>query len=89
VAEARRIALVVIALLEGAFILCRATKSTEPMRAAGQAAVAVLRGALLFHDDGPTASSAVPAQPPAGGSLCHPETKWALRECHDAELSAG
>jgi len=44
-ADARSTAQVVIALLEGAFILCRATKSIEPMHAAGQAAIAAVRDA--------------------------------------------
>jgi len=42
-AESRRLALAVIALLEGAFVLCRATRSTEPVVSAGEAAVTVVR----------------------------------------------
>ena len=45
-AAARELALVVIALLEGAFLLGRAARSTEPMDAAGRAAVAMVRAAL-------------------------------------------
>jgi low temperature requirement protein LtrA len=45
-AESRRLALTVIALLEGAFVLCRATRSTDPMASAGEAAVTVVRSAL-------------------------------------------
>jgi AcrR family transcriptional regulator len=41
-ARARRTALVIIALLEGAFVLCQATRSVEPMRSAGEAAAAVV-----------------------------------------------
>jgi AcrR family transcriptional regulator len=41
--EARRLALSVIALLEGSFILARATKDTEPVRAAGRTAVDAVR----------------------------------------------
>jgi AcrR family transcriptional regulator len=44
--ESRRLALTVIALLEGAFVLCQATRSTEPMASAGVAAVTVVRAAL-------------------------------------------
>jgi AcrR family transcriptional regulator len=36
----------VVALLEGAFVLARATKATRPMEAAGAAAVALLKGEL-------------------------------------------
>jgi AcrR family transcriptional regulator len=39
---AREVAFVVLSLLEGAFLFCRALKSTEPMRVAGAAAVAAL-----------------------------------------------
>jgi AcrR family transcriptional regulator len=35
-------ALAVIAALEGAFVLCRASRSTEPMRAAGEMAAALV-----------------------------------------------
>lgn len=45
-AEARELAVTVIALLEGAFVLSRALKSTEPMDAAGATATAVTRAAL-------------------------------------------
>jgi AcrR family transcriptional regulator len=44
--SSRRIALAVIALLEGAFILCRAARQTEPMVAARDAASAVVESAL-------------------------------------------
>lgn len=37
-------ALAVIAALEGAFVLCRASRSTEPMQAAGAMAVALVAG---------------------------------------------
>jgi hypothetical protein len=43
---ARRLALVVITSLEGAFVLCQATKSLEPMEAAGQAAADAIAHAL-------------------------------------------
>ncbi|MGW5433277.1 TetR/AcrR family transcriptional regulator [Streptomyces sp. NPDC004059] len=43
---ARETASSVIALLEGAFMLGRAARSTEPVRAAGTAAVAIVRAAL-------------------------------------------
>ncbi|HEX3793673.1 MAG TPA: TetR/AcrR family transcriptional regulator [Acidimicrobiales bacterium] len=45
-AESRRLALTVIALLEGAFVLGRATRSVEPMASAAEAAVTVVRRAL-------------------------------------------
>jgi AcrR family transcriptional regulator len=38
-------ALAVIAALEGAFVLCRASRSTEPMRAAGEMAAALVAAA--------------------------------------------
>ncbi|UUY05414.1 TetR/AcrR family transcriptional regulator [Svornostia abyssi] len=44
--QARPLALAVIALLEGAFLLCRTLQSTEPMDAAADAAVALVRTAL-------------------------------------------
>jgi len=40
--QARSLALSVLAILEGAFLLCRSLRSTEPMRAAGASAVALL-----------------------------------------------
>ena len=43
---ARELALTFLALLEGAFVLCRAARSTEAMEAAGRAAVASTREAL-------------------------------------------
>ena len=39
------LALTMLCLLEGAFLFCRALKSTEPMHVAGRAAVAALRAA--------------------------------------------
>lgn len=41
-ARARELSLSILALLEGAFLLCRTLRSTEPMTAAGAAAVALL-----------------------------------------------
>lgn len=41
-ARARELALSVLGLIEGAFLLCRTLRSTEPMAAAGRAAVALL-----------------------------------------------
>jgi hypothetical protein len=43
--DARRLAFTVIALLEGGFLLCRATKSTEPLLAAGHTAMTAARQA--------------------------------------------
>jgi AcrR family transcriptional regulator len=45
-ARARALALSVLALLEGAFLLSRSLRSTEPMNAAGEAAVALLSAEL-------------------------------------------
>ncbi len=45
-ATARALAIGTIAGLEGAFVLCRALRSTEPMEVAGAVAVAQLRAAL-------------------------------------------
>ena len=46
-ATATELAISVIALLEGAFILSRALRSTEPMKAAGKAATEAARAALI------------------------------------------
>lgn len=43
---ARELALAVVALIEGGFLLSRAQRSTEPMTASGAAAVALVRAAL-------------------------------------------
>lgn len=45
--EARRLAISVISALEGAFILARALRSTEPVEVAGAAAAAAVREALV------------------------------------------
>jgi len=45
-AAARELAFSMLSLLEGAFIFCRAMRSTEPMTVAGTAAVALVRSAL-------------------------------------------
>jgi AcrR family transcriptional regulator len=45
-ARARELALSMLSLMEGAFIFCRALRSTEPMAIAGDTAVALLRSAL-------------------------------------------
>ncbi len=45
-AQARELALCVVASLEGAFLLCRALRSTEPMDVAGAATAAQVRAAL-------------------------------------------
>ena len=44
-ADARKLASTIVGLLEGAFMLCRASKTTAPMLAAGQAAVALVKAA--------------------------------------------
>jgi AcrR family transcriptional regulator len=43
---ARELALSMLCLLEGAFIFCRALRSTEPLQVAGASAVAAVREAL-------------------------------------------
>ncbi len=43
---ARELALSVLCLLEGAFVFCRAMRTTEPLRVAGASAVAAVRQAL-------------------------------------------
>src|SRR4051794_40657479 len=43
---ARGVALSTLAILEGAFLLCRSLRSTEPMQAAGQSAAALVSTAL-------------------------------------------
>jgi AcrR family transcriptional regulator len=43
---ARELAFSMLALLEGAFVFCRAMRSTEPLRVAGRSAVAEVRAAL-------------------------------------------
>jgi AcrR family transcriptional regulator len=45
-ARARQLALTLIAALEGAFVLSRATRSPEPLHAAGEAATDAVRAAL-------------------------------------------
>jgi AcrR family transcriptional regulator len=44
--EARELAITVLASLEGAFVLSRATRSTEPIEVAGAAATEAVRAAL-------------------------------------------
>ena len=44
--DARELAIGVLAGLEGAFVLCRATRSTEPLRVAGSIAAAAVEGRL-------------------------------------------
>jgi AcrR family transcriptional regulator len=44
--KSRELAVSVIALLEGAFILCRASRSTEPLQIAGATAVAAVETAI-------------------------------------------
>ena len=44
--QARALALGMIAALEGAFVLARALRSTEPLRVAGDQAAAAVAGAL-------------------------------------------
>jgi AcrR family transcriptional regulator len=46
--SARELALSMLCLLEGAFIFCRASRSTEPLEVACASAVAEVRGALAL-----------------------------------------
>lgn len=58
--DSRRLALNVVALLEGAFVLCRATRSIEAMLAAGEAAASVVKSAISSARRGtPELSAAV------------------------------
>jgi AcrR family transcriptional regulator len=49
-AQARQLALSIVALLEGAFVLCRATRSTESMVSAGVTAGAAVQRAIDGRD---------------------------------------
>jgi AcrR family transcriptional regulator len=49
-AQARSLALSVLAVLEGAFLLSRSLRSVEPMRAASDAAVALVAGTLAANE---------------------------------------
>ena len=51
--RARELAITLIALLQGAFVLARATRTTEAVDAAGQAAVALVEEALGRSAAGP------------------------------------
>jgi AcrR family transcriptional regulator len=44
--DSDRLALSIVMLLEGAFVLCRAARSTKPMRAAGETAAEMVEAAL-------------------------------------------
>ena len=48
-ALARELSIAFISALEGAFVLARAMKSTEPLEAAGRATIAATRAALDQH----------------------------------------
>jgi AcrR family transcriptional regulator len=45
-AKAREVTIAMLAALEGAFVLCRAMRSTEPLEIAGATATALVRSAL-------------------------------------------
>lgn len=49
--RSRDVALSLISLLEGAFVLARATRSTEPLDAAGASASALVRDAMVRRRD--------------------------------------
>ncbi len=50
--RARELGLAMLSLLEGAFIFCRAMRTTEPMAVAGDAAVTAVRQALEEMESG-------------------------------------
>ncbi|HEX4115514.1 MAG TPA: TetR/AcrR family transcriptional regulator [Solirubrobacteraceae bacterium] len=50
--RARELAFAMLSLLEGAFIFCRALRSTEPMKVAGATAVEAVRTALEAVESG-------------------------------------
>jgi hypothetical protein len=60
--DARSLALSLLAVLEGAFLLSRALRSVEPMRAGSDAAVALLQMALRCASapDAPTSNEDAP-----------------------------
>jgi AcrR family transcriptional regulator len=60
---ARRLSIATIAALEGAFVLSRAMKSTEPLEAAGQAVVEATRTALATSDTRTTKTAGHRARP--------------------------
>ena len=62
-AAARALAILLINLVEGAFVLCRAMRNTDPMRVAGSAAVAATQGAfaLVGRREQPQATVLKPA----------------------------
>jgi len=47
--RARALGISILSSLEGAFVLCRALRSTEPLEVAGVASAAAMRGALAEH----------------------------------------
>jgi AcrR family transcriptional regulator len=47
----RKLALAMLSLLEGAFLFCRALRTTEPMEIAGASAVAAVRAALVTEPE--------------------------------------
>jgi AcrR family transcriptional regulator len=51
--EARRLVTAMISALEGAFVLCRALRSTEPMEHAGSLVSEVVRASLAYRRDNP------------------------------------
>jgi AcrR family transcriptional regulator len=52
VADARRLGITFVSALEGAFILARATKTTEPMYVAGESVVVAVEAALKARRSG-------------------------------------
>jgi len=69
-AEARGLAISVLAALEGAFVLARALRSTEPVEVAGRSASAAVRAALPgWRRDAPG----------SGPSFCQPRSPYGSR----------
>src|SRR4051794_6891758 len=66
--EARALALSVVALIEGGFLLSRTARSTEPMRAAGAAAAALVEGAMAGSPAAAGRRDAAPVDPGRRGT---------------------
>jgi AcrR family transcriptional regulator len=60
--RARELAIAMLAALEGAFVLARATRTTEPLRLAGELSADALRAALQERP-APEVPTAVPVRP--------------------------
>ena len=81
--RARPLALSVLAVLEGAFLLSRSLRSTEPMQACAEAAVALVEAALAQE---PTTAERV-GEPSAAEATREPTAAEATREPTAAETT--